>query len=190
MDSNGQFRIAASGDLVSTGNTFFIGTADKVITNTITETSVVPTGGGSAIISKTFWAAGRGLRVRVSGVYSTPAVVASSVLLKIKLGSTVVSSGTTTALATGSTNLRFDGTAIIVCRTAGASGVLSIDSGILYNVTGSDIPISDPLNNSGATITGIDLSTADLLFDITATWDTATTTRSAKITTLIIEPLW
>ncbi len=167
----------------------FVQTADKTVTNTTSETSIIGTGVGSVTLSAGFFnAAGKSLRIKLGGIYSTPAIVASSVLIKIKLGSTVLASGTTTALATGASNLRFFGEASITCRTSGASGVLSIDSAIIYNVTGSDVPVLDPLNNGGATITGIDL-TGSLVFDITATWDTATTTRIAKSTVCTIEAL-
>lgn len=163
----------------------FVQTGDKTITNTITETSIIGTGTGTLTFPTNFFTVGKAIRIKLAGIYSTPAVVASSVLIKIKLGSTVLASGTTTALATGATALRFVGEANITCRTSGASGILAIDSGINYNVTGSDIPVSDPLNNAGATVS-IDL-TGVLVFDVTATWDTATTTRIAKSTTCTVE---
>lgn len=189
MDSvTGQFQIGGANDIVSENLAgLFVQTADATVTNTVAETSMLGTGVGSNTLpAGLFNAPGKVLKVKLAGIYSTPAVVASSVLIKIKLGSTVLASGTTTALATGATNLRFTGEATITCRTAGAAGVLAIDAGINYNVSGSDIPISDPLNNSGATITGIDL-TGTLTFDVTATWDAATTTRIAKSTICTIE---
>lgn len=167
----------------------FVQTADVILTNTVTETSIVGSGVGSkTLVAGFFNAPGKVLRVRLAGIYSTPAIVSSSVTIKIKIGTTVIATGTTTAIATGATNLRFIGDAIITCRTSGVSGVLSIDSAIVYNVTGSDIPVSDPLNNAGATITAIDL-TGSLLFDITAAWDSATTTRIAQSTSCVIEGL-
>lgn len=170
-------------------NPLFVQTADVTVTNTVSETSILGTGVGSKTLAAGFFnASGKTLRVKIAGIYSTPAIVASSVLIKIKLGSTVLASVTTTALATGSSGLRFCGEAMVVCRTSGVSGVLSIDSAIIYNVTGSDIPIIDPLNNGGTAITGIDL-TGSLVFDITATWDSATTTRIAKSTSSILEGL-
>lgn len=186
---DGLFRIAGSGDIFITTSRLFTQTADKTVTNTITETTIIGTGVGSLTVPKEIWIAGANLRIEIGGIYSTPAVVASSATLKIKLGTTIIASGTTTALATGATNLRFNGIGNIICRTAGASGVLSIDAGINYNVAGSDIPISDPLNNGGSTITGIDL-TGNLVFDLTITWDTATTTRSATSTQVLITPSW
>lgn len=188
MDSNGQERILQSGDTISLPASF-VQTADKTVTNTVTETTMIGTGVGSTTLPAGFFGvAGKVLRVRLAGIYSTPAIVSSSVLIKIKLGSTVLASGTTTALATGSSGLRFFGEANIVCRTGGASGVLSIDSAITYNVTGSDVPIIDPLNNGGATITAIDLTGA-LAFDLTATWDSNTATRIATSTMCIIQSL-
>lgn len=186
--SNGSFTIAGSSDYMQ-NIALFVQTSDKTVTNTVTETSMLGTGVGSLTLPAGYFdAAGKVLLVDISGIYSTPAVVASSVLIKIKIGSTVLASGTTTALATGATGLRFSGKSFITCRTSGASGVLSIDAAINYNVSGSDIPVSDPLNNGGSTITGIDL-TGSLAFDITATWDLATTTRSATSTVTILRSL-
>lgn len=167
----------------------FVQTSDVTITNTVSETSILGTGSGSKTLSAGFFnTTGKVLRIKLAGIYSTPAIVASSVTIKIKLGGTVLASGTTTALATGASGLRFFGEANITCRTSGSSGVLGIDSAIVYNVSGSDIPIIDPLNNGGSTITAIDLTGA-LAFDITATWDSATTTRIAKSTMCIMQGL-
>lgn len=170
-------------------NPLFVQITDKTVTNTISETSIIGTGTGSTTLSAGFFnTAGKVLRVKLAGIYSTPAIVSSSVLIKIKLGSTVLASGTTTALAVGASSLRFFGEANIICRTSGVSGVLAIDCAIIYNVAATDVPVQDPLNNGGSTITSIDL-TGSLVFDVTATWDSNTTTRIAKSTVCTIEQL-
>lgn len=165
-------------------------TADKTVTNTVTETSIIGTGvasGGGMTIAANGLIAGRTLRLRIGGVYSTPLASTPSLVIKVKLGSTVIATVTTSGLLSGATNLEFDGEITVTCRTAGASGTVMVHGDIEY-ATGVAGTISvDSLNNAGAT-TVVD-TTASNLLDVTVTWDSATSTRIAKSTVSVLEVL-
>lgn len=167
--------------------TLFTQTADKTVTNTVTETSIIGTGVGNLTLPANFFVAGRTVRLRVGGIYSTPALATPSIIIKVKYGSTVIATITTSSLLSGATNLEFDGEILMTCRTTGSSGTVMVHGDIEY-ATGVAGTISvDPLNNAGATTT-INTTTSNAL-DITCQWDSATSTRIVKSTVTSIEVL-
>lgn len=167
--------------------TIFTQTADKVVSNTTSETSIIGTGVGSLTLPANFFVAGKTIRIRIGGIYSTPAIATPSLLIKVKYGSTVLASVTTTGLLSGASKLEFDGEVAITCRSTGSSGTVSIHGDVEY-ATGVGGTISvDPLNNAGGSAT-INTTTSNLL-DITVTWDTATNTRNVTSTVSIVERL-
>ena len=153
----------------------FTQTASKTVTNTVTETSIVGTGVGTLTLPANFFVAGKTIRLRIGGIYSTPVAATPSVLIKVKYGSTVIATVTTTGLLSGATNLEFDGEVLITCRTTGSSGTVMTHGDIQYATGVAGTIAVDPLNNAGATTT-INTTTSNLL-DVTVTWDTATTSR-------------
>lgn len=72
----------------STG-TLFRQTAAGTVTNTTTETTLTATGSGSLTLPANFFAAGRGIRIRASGIYSVQAVPVT-LQIRIKKGTTVI----------------------------------------------------------------------------------------------------
>lgn len=165
----------------------FMATADKTVTNTVTETSLVGTGSGSMTIAANYLTVGKTLRLRIGGIYSTPALATPSIVVKVKFASTVVATVTTSSLLTGASALEFDGEVLITCRTTGGTGTVAIHGDIEYATGITGTIAVDPLNNGGATKT-ID-TTASSLLDITVTWDTATSTRIVKSTVVTLEAL-
>lgn len=164
----------------------FTQTASKTITNTVTETSIIGTGVGYGLtLPANFFIAGKTIRLRIGGIYTTPALATPSVTIKVKYGSTVLASVTTSSLLSGATNLEFDGEVDITCRTTGASGSVMLHGDIEYATGVAGTIAVDPLNNAGATTT-ID-TTASNLLDVTLTWDSATSTRSATSTVTTVE---
>lgn len=167
--------------------TIFTQTADQTVSNTVAETTILGTGVGGKTLPANFFVAGKSIRIRIGGVYSTPIASTPSVLIKIKYGSTVVATVTTTGLLSGATTLEFDGEVLMTCRTIGSSGTLMVHGDIEY-ATGVGGTISvDPLNNAGSTVT-INTTTSNAL-DISVTWDSATPTRIVKSTIATIEVL-
>lgn len=168
----------------------FTQTADKTVTNTVTETSIIGTGVGSLATAMTlpanFFVAGKAIRVRIGGIYSTPIGVAS-LIIKVKYGATTIATITTTSLLSAASNLEFDGEVLITCRTTGATGTVVVHGDIEYSTGITGTIAVDPLNNAGAATT-ID-TTASSLIDVTVQWDTNTTTRIATSTTTTMEVL-
>lgn len=165
----------------------FTQTADKTVTNTVTETSLIGTGVGTMTLPANFFVAGKTIRLRIGGIYTTPAVATPSVVVKVKYGSTVIATVTTTSLLSGATNLEFDGEILITCRTTGGSGSVMCHGDIEYSTGLAGTIAVDPLNNAGAATT-IDTTGANAL-DVTITWDSATATRSVKSTVTTVEIL-
>lgn len=156
----------------------FTQTADKSVTNTVTETSIVGTGVGGLTLPANFFVAGKTIRIQISGVYSTVAVTGDTITIKIKYGSTVIGSVATTSLLAGASNLFFWGEALITCRSTGASGSVQISGGITYNISTVGGLAEDAINNGAATTT-LD-TTASGLLDVTVTHSAANASNSVK----------
>lgn len=156
----------------------FTQTADASVTNTLTETSIVGAGVGYGLtLPANFWVAGKTIRVTMSGVYSTVAVTGDTVTIKIKYGSTVLTSKATSSLLTGATNLFWSAEVLVTCRTVGATGTVQVSGGVIYQVAGS-ATVEDALNNGVATTT-LD-TTASGLFDVTVTHSAADASNTVK----------
>lgn len=160
--------------------TIFTQTADKTVTNTTTETTIVGTGVGTLTLPANFFVIGKTISVKMSGVYSTVAVTGDTVTIKVKYGSTVLASKATTALVTGGTNLYWESNVLVTCRTTGATGTVQVSGGVVYQIAGSAI-VEDELNN-GVAVTTLD-TTASALFDVTVTHGTAN--ASNTVTSLV-----
>lgn len=171
----------------SSTSALFNQTASQTVSNTVNETSLVGSGVGSLTLAANYLVAGRILRLRMGGVYSTPIASTPSIVVKIKYGSTILATVTTSGLLSGASNLEFDGQVLIICRTTGASGSVVTHGDIQY-ATGVGGTISvDSLNNAGAATT-IDTTSSNAL-DVTVTWDTNTSTRSVTSTVCTCEVL-
>lgn len=165
----------------------FSQTNSQTVTNTVTETTILGTGVGSLTLPANFFIAGRTVRLRIGGIYTTPLAATPSIIIKVKYGSTVIATVTTSALLSGATNLEFDGEIAITCRTTGASGSVVVHGDIEYATgVGGTIAV-DSLNNAGAATT-INTTTSNAI-NITVQWDTATSTRSVTSVVTVMEVL-
>jgi len=158
----------------------FTQTADKTVANTTTETTLIGTGVGTLTLPANSLIAGRTVRIKMSGIYSTVAVTGGTVTVKVKYGSTVIATIATTALLTGATNDYWEGEVVLTCRTTGATGTVMTSGRVGYQITGNAV-IWDELNNAGATTT-IDTTAATAL-DVTVTWSAAN--ASNTVTSLV-----
>lgn len=149
--------------------TVFTQTADKTVSNTPTETSIVGTGVGGLTLPANFWVAGKTIRITMSGVYSTVAVTGDVVTIKIKAGSATLATKATTALVTGGTNLAWRAEVLVTCRTTGVSGTVQVSGGVTYQIAAA-ATVFNEINNGVAT-SSLD-TTASGLFDITITHGT------------------
>lgn len=162
-------------------------TGSTTVTNTVTETTIIGAGNGSLTLPANFLTAGKMLRVMAGGIYSTPAITAGSVTIKIKLGSTVIASGTASGLLISASSAAFSASSILSCRTVGASGTVMIDGHVDYSVGNNLARFYLDLNNGGATTT-IDTTTSQAL-DVTANWDTASASKILTTTMFLLESL-
>lgn len=154
----------------------FTQTADQTVSNTVAETTLLGTGIGTKTLPTNFFLPGKTIRLKVGGVYSTPALATPSLIINVKYGTTVIATVTTNALFSGATNLLFEGEVYITCRTAGAGGTVMTHGTVLYNIGIVGQTYTEDLNNAGATTT-INTSNSNTI-DISVQWDAATSTRS------------
>lgn len=166
-------------------STIFTQTADKTVSNTVAETSIIGNGSsykasGSALpaFPADYFVVGRTIDVDIRGVYTTPAAVTPTLLINIKLGSTVIATITTTSLVANVTNYWWKLQGKLVCRSTGGTGSVVFIGTISYADGATGGHREDPLDNAGAATT-ID-TTVSQQFDATVQWDAATATRSIK----------
>lgn len=165
----------------------FVQTADKIVTNTVTETSIVGTGVGTLTLPPKFFVAGKTIRIMMSGVYSTVAVTGDTVTIKIKYGSTVLASKATSALVTGGTNLFWSAELLITCRSVGGTGTVQVSGGVIYQIAGS-ATVEDEINNAVGTST-LDTNT-NALIDVTVTHSAANASNTVKSLVSAFEVLY
>lgn len=170
--------------------TLYSSTSIQTIAATTAETTIIGSATGasnSLTIPANYLYAGKALRFQVRGVYSTPALSVGNILVKIKLGSTVLCSGTASALLISATNVGYVGDCLITCQTAGAMGTVVIMAGVTYGVANNTAPFSLALNN-GITPVTID-TTSSQVFNVTITWSNNTTGNSISSLNCVLEGL-
>lgn len=157
------------GSIVITSGIFsFSQTADKTVTDTSSETTILGTGIGSLTLPANFFSIGKLLRFHIHGYHSS--VSDPNITIKVKLGATELMSAT---VASGNgTNDGFDIEGEIVCRTIGASGTV-VAAGS-YNELHSG---GASVGTAKTTATTIDTTSA-LTFDVTIQWGVASASNS------------
>lgn len=171
----------------------FIGTADKTIANTSTETTLCASSFvGTKTIPANFLQIGKTFRFYLSGYYSTKATTVGSLTFKIKYGSTVIAS---VVIATGdmelnASNYLWSISGCFTCRTTGATGTI-MGQGAFRHQAGAPGTGTDPehvvamLNTSAVTID----TTASSALDVTAQWGTANASNTITCTCCQIEEI-
>lgn len=154
----------------------FAQTADVTVANTVTETTLIGTGQGSATLAANALVVGRTIRVTMRGHLSDTGTPTLNLI--VKLGATeVVSTGAVT-LNSSVTTIAFTLVADIVCRTVGGSGTVVANGVLIYD----DGTTHDLVKVAATTID----TTSALAVNITATWGTASAsnTITAQIATI------
>lgn len=167
--------------------TLFTSTALQTVAATTAETTIIGTGSGSLTLPANYLTAGKLLRFSVRGLYSTPALAVGNILIKIKLGSTVLASGTASALLVSATNAGFAGECLITCQTTGASGTVILMGEVDYAVGNNVAPFVLAINNGTSTST-ID-TTSSQAFGVTVTWSNNTAGNSISSLNCLLEGL-
>lgn len=101
----------------------FASTADGTVTATASETTLVGSGVGSLTLAADLLAPGTVLRGTFYGTHTTPASP-TTVTFRAKLGSSVIVVSAAVTPTANLTGRSFNGTFLISCRTAGATGTV------------------------------------------------------------------
>jgi hypothetical protein len=154
-------------------------TTIETIANTAAETSAF---GGAITVPAGYLKAGRILRIKGKGVYSTPGF-GVDITIRLKMGATTIASAVTTSLLNNADDEAFELEVDVPCHTVGASGLLSV---IGYaNYSASIGRVFDDIS-TGASGASIDTTVSHDL-DLTLEWDTATTSREVKVLSASVE---
>lgn len=163
----------------------FTQTANASIVNTSTPTTLFSTGVGTKTLPANFLVAGKTIRLRISGVYSTQ-ITPGNVTIAVKVGSTTIATATITNILGSASAAAFKSEIDITCRTTGSTGSVMCNGNIFYLATASALGLAS-LTNGGTTST-INTTTSQVL-DIVFTWASASTSSIISCTNATIEIL-
>jgi hypothetical protein len=162
---------------------WYVGTADATVANTVTETTLVGAGWGSATVPANQLYAGAAVRVRASGVLSCTGT--PTLNIKLKVGATVLVSTGAVALAGTVSNSAWMFEGLIICRTAGAGGTVRVQGRFWFdNAAHAGLMEGMPSTTTAA----VDTTAANTL-DLTATWGTAAAGNTITCSGAVIEGL-
>lgn len=158
----------------------YIATSTGTVANSATEGTVIGSSGvGSLDLPADFFAEGVVLRVTARGYYSSVAGTAN-LRMRMKLGSTIVLNTGDFAPPTTS-NQYWEISALITCRSDGASGTLMPSGHMSYDDGAGQGMIE-------TSVKSLD-TTAQQTFDLTADWDAADASNKVVCTNLLLEKL-
>lgn len=157
----------------------FTQTASVTVANSTTETTLIGAGEGSVSLTKNSTLAGKTFKIKGYGVFSNTST--PTLRLKVKLGSVTVLDSTAVTTTTAASNRLFEFEGVITVRSVGSSGT-SFGQGKLveYASTGILFPMANTSTSAVDT-------TANLAFDVTAQWGSASASNTITLTNLVIE---
>jgi len=156
----------------------FAQTQTVTVGNSNTETTLVGTGVGSATLPANFFFAGKSIKLRMSGVYSSTG--SPTITVKVKIGgSTFLTTGAATS-GSGTNNV-FEISANITCRSVGATGTIFAQG--YYSEEHAGGVLADMPNTA---VTTID-TTGTLAINITVQWGTMAAGNTISATNFTIE---
>ena len=163
----------------------FTATAQKAVTNTASETSMIGTGSGSLTLPAEFFHRNRVLRFSMTGTIesdSTP----PTLQIKLKLGSTIIAqTAAHTPADTSSAARHMEITGYMSRRSTGASAVIWCESVFQYQAADGN---SGQRANWELQLQGNTINTnTSQAFDITATWGSADPDAELLIEQFILE---
>lgn len=182
------FRALVAGDLPASSSSkdLYVATASGTVASTTSETTIIGSGVGSLTLPANFLTVGKALRVRVLGVWGTT-IVAPTINIKFKLGSTViVATGAVTA-PTSLSNQWFEVIVELTCRTTGASGTV-IAQGAFLNAEASATFVAFAYPMSETSTNTVD-TTGTLAVDVTATWGTSNAANTITATNAVLQSI-
>ena len=151
-------------------------TAVTVNTDTTSDQSLM----SYTVPAKMMNRAGRLMRVRGYGVYTTQAGQTPTVTIKVKLGAVTVASWVSAATTASQTNKPFNFDCDIVCASTGATGTVEAHGKTVIQIgsgtNGADSAVHSDTNTAASS--AIDLTASNSL-QITATFSTSTSPANA-----------
>jgi hypothetical protein len=169
------FRVYMNSVTQSLSGSIFTQTNTQTITNTITETTLIGTGVGTTTIPANFFISGKTMRIRIYGTILNNG--ARSITLKVKLGTTVI---TSSAVSQAGSTSSFSFDDVITCRTSGATGTVMSQGVYKNNGTGT---VVDLVSSAPVTVD----TTISQLLDVTLIWSIAGVNNTISSTNTIIE---
>ena len=177
-------KFREAGITQSVQGVIFTQTALKTVTDTTTETSAIGSGLGTHTLPANFFVAGKTVRIRGTGVYSTPSSP-GTLTVKVKLGSTVMAASAAFTAAASASTLGFDYEAVVACQSVSAgTGTFAMGGSFNYSTAAGGTRDFQDLDNSGSTATAA-VNSSELL-DVTVTWSNAQVGQTVITTTCTI----
>ncbi len=164
----------------------FTQTANATVANTVSETTLFGNGQGSLTLPVNYLTVGRTIKIVAEGFYSS-ALVAGTIIFRVKLGSTTFLATASITAVNSVTNDLWKLEAELTCRTTGGSGSV-IGQGVLTLSTTTILAASVQLVATSAST--ID-TTATQAVNVTVQWgtaDAANTITGTNATVQTIDP--
>jgi hypothetical protein len=171
----------------------YVATSSFTDTGTASNISIVPSGVGTLTIPANYLVAGRTIRIRFGGAYSTSATSEALGSFRLRFGSVTVAGGV--GSVGGSTDsaanqLPWHGEAIITCRSTGASGTVTalmvIDSAATSSL---DMTRFGLASGAGSAPTVTVNTTGTLAVDLQYTSPTSSASHAIWVNYFVIEVL-
>lgn len=162
--------------IADTISRIFSATSTTTVTNTVTPTTLFPTGVGSLTRTANWLTVGRDVNFSLGGFLSVP--IGATPTITMTVNGTTVASGSVGAGLLGSfTSQGWRGNVNMACLTIGSSGTVVATGSIVINGTTVNI-----FNTTPVTIN----TTVSTVLDFKITWDSASTSRTITTNVAVI----
>jgi hypothetical protein len=155
----------------------FAQTATVTVADTTNETTLVGAGEGSLSVLKNSTLVGKTFKITGAGVYSNTGT--PTLNLQVKLGAVAIAATGAVTTVTGASNRVFTFDILVTVRSVGGSGT-AFAQGLLFENSTQKIW---PMGNTSTV--AVD-TTANLAFNVTATWGTGSASNTISLTNLAI----
>lgn len=126
------FATRQAGLTENLSGTVFVGTADKTVSNTTTETTILPSGVGTNTIPANFLKPGKTIRLTIRGEFQLTDVVAPSINFRIRRNGTTLNGTGAKTLAANLAGQSWEIVVDIICRSTGAGGTVQLCGRLAY----------------------------------------------------------
>jgi hypothetical protein len=160
----------------------FSQTADATVANTTTETTIFGTGQGSLTVAANHLTAGKSVRIKLRGRWSTT-TPAPTMNVRFKIGGTTYNATGVVALFQTVTDGLFEIDIVLTCRTAGSGGTCVSTVNAMFNGGAAGVR---QMYDATPDTTTID-TTATNTLDVTVQWGTASAQNTITSLTATVD---